>query len=305
VLWLHLVARADGPLADRVLLVAPPSPQVIAGHREIAAFAPPEPDPTRLTTAAPGGTRLVGTDDDPYCPQGVTAAYGGLHLDTDVVPGGGHLDLAAGYGAWPGALAWCLDPSTRLVARPADAVVPDGKDWTWVLQRPCPECGLDTRSIDPRDVADLVRANAASWTAVLRRPDVRTRPAPGVWSTLEYACHVRDVFRLYDRRLRWMLTEDDPLYPDWDQDATAVEQRYAAQDPAAVAAALGEAAAVLAARFDGVRGEQWQRPGRRSDGARFSVATFARYLAHDPVHHLHDVRRALDTADAPGAGTGP
>jgi hypothetical protein len=24
-------------------------------------------------------------------------------------------------------------------------IVPDTKDWTWVLRRPCPECGFDTQ----------------------------------------------------------------------------------------------------------------------------------------------------------------
>jgi hypothetical protein len=38
-----------------------------------------------------------------------------------------------------------------------------------------------------------------------------------------------------------------------------------------------------------VTGSQWQRTGRRSDGASFTVETFARYLIHDPVHHLYDV----------------
>jgi hypothetical protein len=34
----------------------------------------------------------------------------------DVIPGGGHLDPDAGYGAWPSVLAWCHDPNTRLTA---------------------------------------------------------------------------------------------------------------------------------------------------------------------------------------------
>ena len=38
-------------------------------------------------------------------------------------------------------------------------------------------------------------------------------------------------------------------------------------------------------------GDQWQRPGGRSDGARFTVGTLARYLLHDPVHHVWDVER--------------
>jgi hypothetical protein len=170
-------------------------------------------------------------------------------------------------------------------------IVPDGKDWTWVLDRPCPECGLDTRLIQPESVGALLRDNASGWQSVLARPEasVRARPAPGVWSALEYGCHVRDVCRLYDERLRLMLTEDGPHYPNWDQDATAVQARYFEQDPARVCVELLEAAQSLADGFDRLEGDQWQRTGFRSDGASFTVATFARYLVHDPIHHLYDV----------------
>jgi len=99
-------------------------------------------------------------------------------------------------------------------------ITPDTKDWTWVLARPCPECGFDTQAF-----------------------------------------------------------------------------RYAEQDPAEVAAALRQAAFAIAGRFEGVTGAQWQRTGHRSDGASFTVETFARYFVHDPVHHLYDVtsRRAGPT----------
>ena len=89
-----------------------------------------------------------------------------------------------------------------------------------------------------------------------------------------------------------MLTQDGPLYPNWDQDATAVADRYGEQDPAVVAAELAEAAETIAVRFESVTAGQWQRTGRRSDGAQFTVETFARYFIHDPVHHLYDVTRA-------------
>jgi hypothetical protein len=174
-------------------------------------------------------------------------------------------------------------------------IVPDTKDWTWVLERPCPECGLDTQGFAREAVAGMLRANADDWQEVLAGPgggDARRRPSPDVWSPLEYGCHVRDVFRLYDERLVLMLTVDGPHYPDWDQDATAVADRYGEQDPAVVAADLGEAAGLLAARFEGVSGDQWQRTGTRSDGARFTVESFARYFIHDPVHHLYDVTGA-------------
>jgi hypothetical protein len=169
------------------------------------------------------------------------------------------------------------------------AIVPDTKDLTWVLQRPCPECGFDTRSFARERIGAMLRENAAAWPGALAGDAVAVRPNPQTWSALEYGCHVRDVFRLYDHRLQLMLSQDDPLYENWDQNETAVAQRYASQDPAEVATQLVAAANTLADRFDGVHDEQWSRPGRRSDGASFTVETFGRYFIHDPVHHLFDV----------------
>jgi DinB superfamily len=175
-------------------------------------------------------------------------------------------------------------------------IEPDTKDWTWVLKRRCPECGFDGSAVDVRDVPGLVRANAAAWPAVLSRPDVARRARPDRWSDLEYACHVRDVFRLFRERLALMLADDDAHFANWDQDATAIEARYDEQDRTLVARDLLEAGAELADAFANIGPDQWQRTGVRSDGAVFTVETFARYLAHDPIHHLWDVGAAPETA---------
>ena len=169
------------------------------------------------------------------------------------------------------------------------AITPDTKNWTWVLERPCPECGFDASALEATDVAGLLRANAAAWPAVLERDDVRVRPDDATWSPLEYAAHVRDVLRIYDYRLGLMQREDDPLFPNWDQDATAVEEKYNEQEPALVSDELLSAVASLADAFDAVG--DWSRPGRRSDGVSFTIGTFAMYFIHDPIHHLHYVSR--------------
>jgi hypothetical protein len=174
-------------------------------------------------------------------------------------------------------------------------IVPETKDWTWVLERTCDECGFDTSSFAREDSGELIRANAAEWPVLLAHAEVATRPSDDRWSGLEYACHVRDVFRLYDERLRLMLEEDDPDYPNWDQDKTAVEDDYGSQDPDTVAREIVRAGRALADRFDSVTGDQWLRTGTRSDGARFTIETFARYLIHDPVHHVMDVKRGYAT----------
>jgi hypothetical protein len=169
-------------------------------------------------------------------------------------------------------------------------IVPDTKNWTWVLEQECADCGFDSSTTDARDVPRLLRENAAAWPAVLRRDDVTVRPDDATWSPLEYAAHVRDVFRVFAGRLALMLDEDAPRFPNWDQDETAVAERYNEQDPAVVSAELTVAAEELAAAFEAVPDDAWQRTGLRSDGSAFTVETLARYFIHDPVHHLHDVR---------------
>jgi hypothetical protein len=168
-------------------------------------------------------------------------------------------------------------------------ITPDTKDWTWVLQRRCPECGFDAQSFPRESVGTQLRDNAAAWRDVLASSGVRDRPRPDRWSPLEYGCHVRDVCLLYEQRLALMLTQDNPQFANWDQDATAAEDRYSEQDPATVDVQLHAAAEALATSFDQVTGLEWQRTGDRSDGVHFTVESFARYFLHDPVHHLYDV----------------
>ncbi|MEY4175847.1 MAG: hypothetical protein RI900_3012 [Actinomycetota bacterium] len=170
-------------------------------------------------------------------------------------------------------------------------ILPDDKNWTWVLERPCPECGFEGATFPFAGVAGAIRANAAEFAELLAHPDVRLRPDGSTWSALEYGCHVRDVYRLYLYRLELMLEHDGPRFPNWDQDATAVEERYDLQDPVEVAGELAVAADLLARGFESVGPMQLQRTGFRSDGAAFTIDSFARYLVHDPVHHARDVQR--------------
>lgn len=173
-------------------------------------------------------------------------------------------------------------------------ITPDNKDWTWVLERVCPECGFDVRTYPREETGGVIRSNAEQWRQLLSHPKVRMRPSDDVWSGVEYACHVRDVFRLYDERLRMMLEQDNPRYPNWNQDETAVESDYRSQDPNRVADELTDAAQALAEKFDRVTGPEWERTGERSDGAHFTIESFARYLVHDPVHHVHDVEKGYE-----------
>lgn len=171
-------------------------------------------------------------------------------------------------------------------------IVPDDKNWTWVLERTCPECGFSAATFDRTQAPGVLRENAAQWGELLAHPAARDRPSDDTWSALEYGCHVRDVFRLFLLRLELMLNEDDPMFANWDQDATAIEDHYAEQDPQVVASEINVAAEKLAGAFSAVKDSELGRKGFRSDGAAFTIDSFIRYLVHDPIHHVWDVERA-------------
>ena len=169
---------------------------------------------------------------------------------------------------------------------------PDTKDWTWVLTRLCPECGLDVQELSREGLVAGLRDHGAVWDELLHANHDGARPTDDVWSVLEYGCHVRDVYRLFDQRLQLVLNQDNPTFTYWDQDQTAVQDRYEEQDAQVVGQELMQAAQALSDRFAALSEPQWGRGGARPDGARFTVDTFAGYLLHDILHH-DGVRRGF------------
>lgn len=173
---------------------------------------------------------------------------------------------------------------------PADAIVPDTKDWTWVLERRCPECDFEAGAVAGAAIPALVRGFAARWAEVLVRPDVARRPAPAVWSPLEYACHVRDMVRLLGERVKSMRDQENPEFADWDGGAKAVQLAYWAADPGTTFEDLERSTRRTVAILESVPAEGWDRPGHRSDGKDFTIASLGQYIGHEMEHHLHDVR---------------
>jgi len=177
---------------------------------------------------------------------------------------------------------------------------PDTKDWTWVLERPCPECGFRAEAVDRDEIGALMRSNAAGFRAALSRGNlVKERPpvpagAPPRWSALEYGAHVRDVYALAEDRLSRMVRKRAPTFPDWDQDHAAVAGDYASADPHKVSYDLAVTAGRVADLLDKVRGKDWQRTGIRSDGREFTIESLARYMLHDVTHHLWDVEEGYE-----------
>ena len=165
-------------------------------------------------------------------------------------------------------------PRTGFAYRAADgddapAAVPgDGKDWTWVLERAVPRVRVRPGALDVADRAGAGagqrgRRGRACWPG----PTPASGRGPTCGRRSSTAATSATCSALFDTRLGLMLDEDDPQFANWDQDETAVAERYGEQDPAVVAAELAAAGDDVAASFAAVDGDQWDRRGRRSDGA--------------------------------------
>lgn len=175
------------------------------------------------------------------------------------------------------------------------AIEPDTKDWTWILDRTCPECGYDAASIQREAIAERTRRRALQWSEVVTGPAriITQRPKEDLWSPLEYACHIADVFDIMHYRIGLLLAHDNPEFPNWDQDQTAIENDYATHDPLDVGKRLADRGNRLADLIAPVHGTQWDRSGRRDNGSRFTVESISRYMLHDVEHHLWDIGEPL------------
>jgi F420-0:gamma-glutamyl ligase len=116
-----------------------------------------------------------------------------------------------------------------------------------------------------------------------------------VWSALEYAAHVRDVFALFDRRITRILVDNGTILELVDHDKAISDGRYNELDPVSVAADVVSSAEGLARRLEELRPGDWYRWGTRAGEIR-TVLEVAQRAVHEAHHHLTDLERCLRIA---------
>jgi hypothetical protein len=172
----------------------------------------------------------------------------------------------------------------------------------------CEECRYDYDALGPAVMPGTLRSLGGRFAMRIsnERGDpalattIRARPGPRIWSALEYACHVRDVFLVQRERLYLTLVEDCPSFAPMHREERAVLARYAAEDPDDVGRELKMAAELLAWAFEGLDEAQWQRRCVYNfpEASEQTVLWLARHSVHEGEHHLHDIDAALRSAAA-------
>jgi hypothetical protein len=121
------------------------------------------------------------------------------------------------------------------------------------------------------------------------------RPSQGVWSPLEYACHVRDVLLAQRERVFLALVEDCPSFAPIYRDQRVELARYAGEKPRDVIAQIEMASSMVAYAFGGLDDDGWGRLCLYNYPvlARRSIAWLAAHTLHEGEHHLGDIEGQL------------
>jgi hypothetical protein len=169
----------------------------------------------------------------------------------------------------------------------------------------CERCGFDYDLGDAESAGPAIVAGVAQFAPLLDGADaagVRRRPRDGVWSPLEYACHVRDVLLVQRERVLWARRSDRPAFEPMGRDERVDHDGYALQDPAAVMRQMADAASMFANVLARLDDPGWDRtvvynyPTRTERSLRWVAV----HTVHEVIHHLADVSSPADPrADGP------
>ncbi|MEY2566777.1 MAG: hypothetical protein QOE35_1306 [Actinomycetota bacterium] len=168
----------------------------------------------------------------------------------------------------------------------------------------CKECGFDARAWKVRDGVSLLAATGAWWEMALNgidEADLNRRPAPTVWSVLEYGIHTALVLAMIREGVEVIMGTDGVALPAIPDGANAAADDADAElDPHAVVADLAREGNAIAALAKDADRATWTNTGTLPDGTVIQAAALYVHAAHDASHHQMDVSRGLA---AIGAGT--
>jgi hypothetical protein len=176
--------------------------------------------------------------------------------------------------------------------------VVEGWEWVRIQSEACPQCGYAPAELPVSALGGAATAEAAAWRSFLVGADPRTldlSPALGVWSPLQYAAHVRDMFRVFGDRVLLAIEFDNPTVPGYfptEDECRAYNSLGAREIAADIGSQADRLARILADRV----GNDWGRTVMRDGVDRFTVAGLGCFAAHEAHHHLRDVTGELLTA---------
>jgi len=154
----------------------------------------------------------------------------------------------------------------------------DSPDAIYVLDRHLTRDELiSALEATPRRLRDVVSAQSVDTLA--------RRPSPDDWSPIEVVRHFRDAVQVYGMRFKWIILQDNPPLPNYE------ENRWVSESPDGVAELESVLSEVTAYRAETVRllrslsAADWSRRGHHEISGPIELEPYVRHqLAHEEMH---------------------
>lgn len=154
----------------------------------------------------------------------------------------------------------------------------------------CADCAFDYASTcvaDCREILARLPELVGNAARALDDAALRQRPAQQVWSTMEYVCHLRDVYASYTIRLYRTRTENRPAMEPMLNDLRALRFHY---NELSLPGVLEQLTANVAGFLDEIaRVRDWQRSATRCPEEERDALWMVRQATHEGLHHLRDI----------------
>ena len=155
-----------------------------------------------------------------------------------------------------------------------------------------------------RRILQYAEGPARLRAALARVPDaaVQWRPGPGRWSAHEVVCHCADSELNAAARVRYLVSEKEPVVLGYDQDAWARVFDYHSHP---IGPALETVEAVRANTVPVLRRldeAAWAREGRHTQSGRYTVLDWLRIYADHLEKHSRQIERNVEAWEQAGRG---
>ncbi|MGO9115708.1 MAG: DinB family protein [Thermoguttaceae bacterium] len=132
--------------------------------------------------------------------------------------------------------------------------------------------------------------------AGLSPEEVRLRPIPGRWSTLEVVCHLSDFEIVFADRIKRVIAENEPPLPSGDENLFAARLAYHDRDLESELSLVEAIRKQVSVILRTLKPEDYQRRGIHSEAGPLTLETLVQRAAGHITHHLKFIaekKRAL------------
>jgi len=123
---------------------------------------------------------------------------------------------------------------------------------------------------------------------------MKWRPAPGEWSAHEIVCHCADSETNSYARIRFLLTEADPVIQGYDQDRWAKTLDYHSHPLEPALATVDGVRANTAALIRRLPDEAWTRAGRHTESGRYTAEEWLKIYADHLEGHARQIEKNVE-----------